>query len=473
MVTVENEPTTAISELAEWCSAHGVSHCLLCNPELAQLDSVPEIEPQELARVQLALSLPGRATNSQTCSLVHHRLRLDSMDDAERLGIEIAPAWHGEMTEAIVASGETSFDPTRVAHLTSRAPGSAWRVLKRLGQSVNKGDVVALIESGEIGKSKAELQNSLVLWRLKTQAYDNAQRAPVSDQQKREAQAALRDAEVRVLSAEQALINFGLNVSAADLAELSLDAIAQKLQRLGLPKEFAEVDDDSIPGTLLPIVSPLDGIVTQMDLIAGEVVTPSRTLFTIGDARRLVLTLNVSPAQSTLVSVGQDVRFRPDGSARDALTHVSWIASAAKERTRTVPVRAELDNKDGRLFASAFGMGSIILRSEPNAVLVPNEAVQSDGECQLIFVRDKDFLKPNGRKIFHVRTVRTGGRDERNTEIIVGVLAGEVVAAKGSNFLLNELRRNQNTQIAAGRRASSQTFQTTRQLGAENGFRAK
>jgi hypothetical protein len=121
------------------------------------------------------------------------------------------------------------------------------------------------------------------------------------------------------------------------------------------------------------------------------------------------------------------------------------------ERTRTVPIRGELSNDDGRLLASAFGLGRIVLRHEPNATVVPNEAVQSDGDCQIVFVRDKHFLKPGGPKVFHVRTVRTGARDARNTEIIVGVLPGEVVAAPGSNILLNELRRHENTQVAAGR----------------------
>ena len=53
-------------------------------------------------------------------------------------------------------------------------------------------------------------------------------------------------------------------------------------------------------------------------------------------------------------------------------------------------------------------------------------------------VRDKDFLKPNGPKVFHARMVRTGAKDVTNTEIIVGVAQGEVVATKESKLLANE-----------------------------------
>lgn len=471
-VTVEDERITINSELAEWCPTHGVAHCPLCFPALAQLDVNPTIDPMQLARIEAALAQLGRSTNASSCSLVHHCVRLDSTDTAEKLGIEVSPAYSADMSEVVSASGETSFDPTRVAHLSSRLGGSAWRVMKRRGQSVQKGEVVALIESGDVGRAKSELHHAIVQLRLKRQALESVRQAPVPEQQRKEAAAALRDIEARVLSAEQALVNMGLDVSAEALVDLPFEVIAQKLQRLGLPRQFAGMSDEAIPGTLLPIASPLDGTVTQCDLIAGEVVEPTRRLFTVADASRLVLTLQVSPVDAVHVKIGQVVHFRPDGATREATTQVSWIGTAAKDRTRTVPVRAELNNDDGRLLASSFGLGRIVRRQEPNAVVVPVEAVQSDSDCQLLFVRDKDFLKPDGPKLFHVRSIRTGARDARNVEVIAGVLPGEVVATKGSDILLNELRRHQNAQVAAAQRTTQkQKLHATRQTGIDHDHR--
>jgi multidrug resistance efflux pump len=180
-------------------------------------------------------------------------------------------------------------------------PGIAWRVMKRLGQTVSQGEILALIESVEIGKAKAELQQAVVQLRLKRQAHNSVSQAPVSEQQRNEALAALHDAEARVLSAEQTLINAGLKVPAAELVELPFDAMARRLQRLGLPDELSHLQDEAIPGTLLPIVSPVDGTMTQCDLIVGDVVEPSRRLFTIADTRRLLLTLHVSPTDASHV----------------------------------------------------------------------------------------------------------------------------------------------------------------------------
>ena len=83
-----------------------------------------------------------------------------------------------------------------------------------------------------------------------------------------------------------------------------------------------------------------------------------------------------------------------------------------------------------------------MLREEPNAVVVPNEAVHWDGDCHLVFVRDKHFLEKDAPKVFHPRKVRLGARSDRYTEVLAGLLPGEVVASKGSSVLRGQLLKN-------------------------------
>ncbi|HEV7223271.1 MAG TPA: efflux transporter periplasmic adaptor subunit, partial [Pirellulales bacterium] len=71
--------------------------------------------------------------------------------------------------------------------------------------------------------------------------------------------------------------------------------------------------------------------------------------------------------------------------------------------------------------------------------VVPNEAVQFEGDCYVVFVRDKDFLDKDAPKLFHVRNVRLGAKDDRHTEIIAGVAPAELVATAGSGILGAEL----------------------------------
>jgi cobalt-zinc-cadmium efflux system membrane fusion protein len=106
-----------------------------------------------------------------------------------------------------------------------------------------------------------------------------------------------------------------------------------------------------------------------------------------------------------------------------------------------VKVRVNLPNLEGKLRANTFGHGHVVLREEPNAILVPTQAVHVEGGNSYLFVRDKDFRKEGAPKVFHTRTVRVGARDERNTEIIAGVLPGELVATKNSTMIMAELLR--------------------------------
>ena len=99
---------------------------------------------------------------------------------------------------------------------------------------------------------------------------------------------------------------------------------------------------------------------------------------------------------------------------------------------------------EGTLRNETFGAGQIVLREEPEAIVVPNEAVHWEGCCHVVFVRDKDYFdSPESPKVFHVRTVRLGAKNEEFTEIIAGVLPGEVVATKGSDVLRAELLEEQ------------------------------
>lgn len=443
----------------KWCEQHGVAACPLCDRSLAQV--IKPLEPataDELERVTKAFAVRERAANDPQCLASGSRVRVASKEAAEKLGIDVGPVWEAAMTETISASGEVSFDATRVARLAARVPGTAWRVTKQIGDPVKAGELLAVIDAAEVGKAKTEFLQAIVQVRLKTQALANLKNAPVPERQKKEAEAARRDAEVRLLSAEQALVNLGLSVKSVEFGKLEVDDIAKQLQRLGLTRELSKTAADAdLPGTLLPVRAPLDGVVMQVDVIAGEVVDPEDVLFVIADAQQMWVNLNVPAAEVRWVHAGQAVRFQPDGNKAEFTGPVDWIGTSADETTRTVPVRVVMSNADGKLRASALGVGRIALREEPKAITVPNEAVQKVGGCEVVFVRDKDFLKPDGPKVFHARMVRTGAKDATNTEVIVGVALGEVVASKGSSLLAGELQRNQSVAVAGHRQIERRT----------------
>ena len=371
------------------------------------------------------------------------RVDFATADAVAAAGVGITPVWHAALTEQVTGAGEVGFDPARIARLPARAGGVARRVFKAAGDPVRAGELLALVESPEVGKSKTEFQQALVQSRHREKTRDDltGAKAATSPGQLREAEAAVKEAGVRVLAAAQALTNLGLTVKPDDYRGRSPGDVVKRLRLAAVEDAGGGAEPDGLPGNLLPVRSPFAGVVLSADVVAGDMIEHGKTLFVVVDPDRVLVTLHVGGEEARRVAVGQRVFFRPDGAAREHPAAVAWVGPAADEHTRTVPVRAEAGNAAGTLRASTLGRGRIVLRDEGKAVVVPHEAVQSFRGQAIVFVRDPAFLAPGGAKAFHARVVRTGGRDDRNAEVLSGVTPGEVVATTGSGVLLGELTR--------------------------------
>jgi cobalt-zinc-cadmium efflux system membrane fusion protein len=292
------------------------------------------------------------------------------------------------------------------------------------------------------------LLQSIAQVRLKQASYDRLKSiddGAIALRQLREADTALQEAKIRQHGAQQALVNLGLPVRVEDFVGLDTNEIARRIHFLGLPEEIVSgLDASAITSNLFPIRSSLDGIIIERHVVPGEVVDTSTILFAVADISRMWLTLNVREDDAKYVSLGQAVLFRPNGTSNDSEIRgaVSWISTSADDQTRTVKLRVELPNSDGRLRANTFGTGRIVLREESKSVVVPSEAVHWDGSCHVVFVRDKNYHNAGSPKFFHVRSVRPGVKEDGTTEIIAGLLAGEVIAGKNSVVLEAQLLKS-------------------------------
>lgn len=432
-----------------WCRVHGVSNCPLAHPDVAQLKSIPNITSGDLERASRALALRPRAENNSHCQLDQRRIQFASVEAIEKAGVDIAVVNESPVLEAVTANGEVVYDATRSARLASRVAGTILRVNTQVGDRVQKGDVLALVDAADIGKAKAEFLQAIVQLRLKRIDVERlkplAESGSVPGRQLREAESAFEQAKIRLLGAQQALANLGLAVRTADYAELDTDEIARRIQYLGLPANVvAQLDELTSTSNLFPLRSPLDGIVVDCKVVPGEVVDTTETIFGVADVREMWLMLDVRQEDAQYIALGQPVLFR--ASERKGVPEItgsiSWISTSADDQTRTVKARANLPNADGRLRANTFGTGRIVLRDEPRAIVVPSEAVHWDGCCNIVFVRDKDYFQPDSPKFFHIRKVRLGVHDGDTSEIIAGLLPGEVIASKNSVVLEAQLLKS-------------------------------
>jgi cobalt-zinc-cadmium efflux system membrane fusion protein len=432
-----------------WCEKHGVFDCPLEHPEVAQLKVTPRITGADLERAQRALDFADRPQNDRRCKLHPRRIQFASAAAMTKTGIDVAPvrikmAWEGPFEETVTANGEIGYDQTRIASLSSPLPGKIWRVEKQLGQAVRKGEVLALVEATEVGRAKAEFLQALTQVEFNANLLESLRslfsKGALSEARVRQVEKDERVSQIRLLGAQQALINLGLPIRAEDIKGLAPEEISRRVQFLGLPIEIARtLDSGTTTANLIPIKAPLDGEVVSRNAVAGEVVDPTKLLFVVADPRQMLLKLNVRLEEAKALRQGARVRFRPHGSESDVLGTIDWISTAVDPKTRTVEVRASLENPKGQLRSNTFGAGRIVLRQEHNAIVVPSEAIHWDGGCHVVFVQDKNFHEPGAFKVFHVRSVRLGASEGKQTEIIAGVLPGEVVVTQGSAILRAEL----------------------------------
>ena len=440
-----------------WCKVHGVHECPLEHPDVAQLAYPPRITPADLERARRALAFTDRPANSSKCKLHLRRIQFASEQAVARAGVKCdeAASQRTEMVEAIAANGEITYDQTRIANLSVPVAGKVGYVLKEVGQPVQENEVLALVDAAEVGKAKAEFLQALTLLDLRERTVASMREASregsVPAASLRQSEAALREAEIRLVAAQQALGNFGLPVRAEDVKGQTPAEVGRRVQFLGLPAALADgLRARTATANLIPVKAPFSGVVVARKVVVGEQADASRTLFVIADTRQMWLNLQVRQEDARRIRArdalkgtpGQTVRFLPGGFDREVVGEVVWVSTAVDEKTRTVQVRADLANREGRLRANTFGSGRVILREEKGVVVVPSEAVQWEGDCHVIFVRDKNYEKKGAPKVFHTRTVRPGAIDGNVTEIIAGVLPGERVVTRGSGLLRSELLKN-------------------------------
>lgn len=430
-----------------WCREHGVHNCTLHHPDVAELKQPTAISETDFAQAAAALSLRDRPVNNAACKVYQRHVQFASIDAVEQAGVEVQLVDQEPVSEWIAGNGEIRYDATRLARLSTRVPGTAWRVFRNIGDKVQEGKILAVVDAMEVGRLKSNLVKAIVAKELAQKNVDRLTgltEGIVPGKKILENEAILAQAEAEVISAEQALANLGLPVDAESYAGFTKHELVDRLRFLGIPKTLADqMRSQTATANLIPIRSPMNGVVVDRQVVAGEVVDPARMQFEVADPSKMWLLLNIPLEDAALLQTGQPVRFLPNGSRQEVAGRLSWISTAADKQTRMVQVRAELDNPNGRLRDETFGEGRIVLRETPKAVVIPQSAVHWEGCCQVVFVRDKGYFDSSeSPKLFHLRSVRTGALSGENVEIIVGLLPGEVVATEGSDVLRAQLLKN-------------------------------
>lgn len=455
---------------ADWCEAHKVplSICAECNqeefprpphyawdedygvpdnplrhPDIAQVNGEPQLPKYDTLA---ALKVMDRQPNDSKCGL--HLLRLQFADEAtaEKMGIEFEAVSERPMEDHVIAISEVIYEPTAVARLSSPVGGKVWQVRTKLGEKVSAGDVLALIDSPDIADAKANYIEAVIALQMTEEEYQTLLQASETVNVGRmalvEAKSARDGAKSRMTRTVQLLANLGLDVPAST-SGTDPDALNDEMRFLGIPDALRdELRKTTSTSSLYPLTAPQAGTVIELGLATGEVIDTREVLGVVANRERMLISMRVTVEQSRYVRMGLPVRFVSDVGDKMLDGVVTWISASVDDISRQLEARATITTVPDDLRANSFGTSYIILRQEPNAVVVPRGAMQWDGSCNMVFVRDKNFRKPDQPKVIHPRKVRPGASDAEFVEILAGVLPGEVVVSTGVGILRAQLLAN-------------------------------
>jgi cobalt-zinc-cadmium efflux system membrane fusion protein len=334
----------------------------------------------------------------------------------EEAGIEVKPAGSAALKTVLALPGEIQLNPRRVAHVVPRVEGVVVEVRKELGDTVKRGEVLAVLESRELAELKSQYLVALRRLDLARATFAREERLwkekISAEQDYLVAKKELAKAKILEETAAQKLL-------ALSIAKAELRAIA-----LGAATAFSRYE----------LQAPFEGEVVEKHLALGETAQGDAGVFTIADLSIVWAEITVYAKDLPSVQVGQAVTVRAADTTYTVGGKVFYVGRLVGEQTRSAKAYVEIPNPERRWRPGLFVTVEVVQEEMEVPVAVVAEAIQTHQDRPVVFVQHED--------LFEVRPVTLGRRDGEWVEVREGLSAGERYAARNSFILKSELGKS-------------------------------
>lgn len=224
-------------------------------------------------------------------------------------------------------------------------------------------------------------------------------------------------------------------------AQAEYNAEDKKIHAIGLSHE--DVLDggtlEHIAG-ILPIKSPINGIVTERNVVIGQLVEANTTAFKIMNTSTLWADGQIYEKDLTKLNGKPKIEFTTSAYPNERFNgEIILVGQTIDEHSRTIKVRATLSNTNNKLKPQMFGEMFIPIGGSIKGIVVPGDAIIKENGKSYLFTVENDSTLPTGKQVFKKQLVEIGGELDGKVEIKIGLKEGDKIASKGVFFLKSEL----------------------------------
>lgn len=325
--------------------------------------------------------------------------------------LELGTVDEKQFSETIRVAGTIDFDEQALTRIGASVTGRVTQMLVNLGQTVKTGDPLAQIHSSEL--SAAQL--AFIKSRSQAELFKrNVQRAETLFQ-------------ADVISAAE----LQRRQNEYDVAAAETRAALDQLRVLGMsPRSIERLSQTGAIDSNAWVSATLSGVVVDRKVATGQVVQPSDAMFVVANLQRVWAVAQVPEQQVSQVKAGQSVMIEVPALDNEKLVgKLIFVGQTVNPDTRTVLVRTELDNRDGRLKPAM--LASMLIQSSPqNRLAIPASAVVREEDEDHVFVEQS-----SGQ--FRLTRVKLASEQDGHRVVHEGLNSGMRIVTKGAFHLNN------------------------------------
>jgi cobalt-zinc-cadmium efflux system membrane fusion protein len=433
-----------------WCNGHDryEDRCWLCNPELED-KSRPWCQEHHVYEDECGLcngsrpsGIDARGRKSQgelegancehgvpvvDCDNCRFEVGVVKIDPAlATLLIKTDVVEEVEHNRVLQFTGQVQLDLTRTVDVVPAGGGQIKRVLKFLGDHVEKGDVLAVIHSTALGQAKADYLAIGAELDLNQEAFGREQEL----YNKKVSSKADYLTALKELKATQA----------------SYAAAEKRLQYFGLTtSEIGQITDKKENGVFADLVirAPQSGTIITHNSVVGKMVETTESLYTISDLSNLWVWCDVYEKDLAVLheqiskdnSLSAIIRVKAFASSEFVGT-IDLVGNVMDEQTRTIKMRAQVQNPGNKLRPGLFTTVDVVIPGQERMTVVPRTAVMSDAGVNFVFQHWKDDLWTR-------KNVLLGSVQGEFAEIQSGLSVGKTIVTSGAFMLKSDILRAQ------------------------------